>query len=518
MHRLAALRMHDSRFLLLYPPLQFAPGEIAKPDGSLSLAYVAGALRRAGYEARIVDGAVGENGQPPADTFFRTTPLPTGLRRVGMSTESILAIAADYDVVGISSIFTPQTTTCLDLARAIRHAMPDKLILAGGVNARHLRRRFFESGVDVIALSEAEETIVRLARALDGHGRITDVPGIAFLDETGGREIVNPAAAITTDLDELPLPAWDLLPLQQYWAISRPHGGSFDPGVNVRYASLQTSRGCPFHCTYCHISQEDDGTPSGNIGRFRVKSVDRVVEELHILDDLGVEHVFVEDDSLLAKKPRAMQLLRTIKDMGFDILDVNGVNVCHLLANRNGRLDIDTDIIGAMAAAGFRHLALPFESGSQRMIDQYGSGKWRIDQVDTKRLIGAFTEAGIRVSGNYMIGYPGETVGEIFETIKLARRHVDQGLDYAAFFTVVPFPGTALFDMAIRDGYLDANFDPDAMRWTKSIMRNLAMEPDALEHVRHLAWMTVNRPDYVDYKRAMTMGSAVTAPALGPAS
>jgi anaerobic magnesium-protoporphyrin IX monomethyl ester cyclase len=504
--------VRDPRFLLLYPPLQFAPGEMAKPDGSLSLAYVAGALRRAGYETRILDCAVGREGQPLSETFFDTTVLPNGLRRVGMSAESIVAIAADYDVIGISSIFTPQTSTCLDLVRTLRAALKDKLIVAGGVNARSLRRRFFDSGVDVIALSEAEETIVRIARALEGKAALTTTPGIALLDETGEREIVNPATSVTTDLDQLPVPAWDLLPLRQYWAISRPHGGCFEPGASVRYGSLQTSRGCPFHCTYCHISQEQEGSLSGPLGAFRAKSVDRVVEELHTLATLGVEQVFLEDDSLLARKPRALKLLRIIKDMGFDILDVNGVNLCHLLAKTNGRLDIDMEMIEAMAAAGFRYLTLPFESGSQRMLDKYGSGKWRIEQVDTKRLIGAFRDAGIRISGNYMLGYPGETVAEILETIKMARRHVDQGLEYAAFFTVVPFPGSMLFDLAIRDGFLDADFDPDAMRWTKSIMRNLALEPDALEHVRHVAWLAVNRPEYVDYKKGMTMTEAHEAP------
>jgi hypothetical protein len=54
--------------------------------------------------------------------------------------------------------------------------------------------------------------------------------------------------------------------------------------------------------------------------------------------------------------------------------------------------------------------------------------------------------------------------------------------------------------MAIENGHLDAEFDPDTMRWTRSIMRNLAMPTDSLERIRQLAWLTVNRSDYVDYK------------------
>jgi len=287
-HPLDRLHIRDPKFLLLYPPSQFAADEVAKPDGSLSLAYLAGSLRSSGYECRILDCAVGDDGQPLSDTFFRTTPMPSGLRRVGMSIESILAIAEKYDVIGISSIFTPQTTTCLDVVRAIRCAMPDKLILAGGTSARNMRRHFFQSGIDVMALSEAEQTIVQIARALEGKGQITSIRGIALQSADGEREIVNQAMQILRNLDELPLPAWDMLPLQQYWAISRPHGGYFEPGRTVRYASLQTSRGCPYQCMYCHISYENDGADAGNIGKFRLKSIERVVTELNILKDLGV--------------------------------------------------------------------------------------------------------------------------------------------------------------------------------------------------------------------------------------
>jgi anaerobic magnesium-protoporphyrin IX monomethyl ester cyclase len=504
-HRLDQIRIRNPRFLLLYPPLQFAPGETMKPDGSLSLAYVAGALRRAGYEVAILDCAVGPEDSPLENSFFNTIPMPSGLQRIGMSMDAILSIAEDYDVIGLSSIFTPQTTTCVDLISQIRAACPDKLIIAGGVNARSLRNRFYASGVDLIAMSEAEETIVHIARSLQGSEQLTTIPGIAFQDESG-REQRNQAARVIQNLDELPFPAWDLLPLRQYWKISRPHGGNFAPGETIRYASLQTSRGCPFHCAYCHISHEQAGSTHSHIGAFRIKSEERVYREFEILKGLGVEHIFIEDDSLFAKKRRAFEIFGLVKGMGFNLLDVNGINVCHLLAGQKGDgLRVDTELIAALADAGFSMLTLPFESASQRIIDKYASSKWKLSKVDTRKLIGACRDAGINVSGNYMVGYPDETPDEIFTTIQMARRNVEEGLDYALFFTVVPFPGSVLFDAAVRDGHLDANFNPDEMRWTKSIMRNMPMDPLALEHVRHLAWLLVNRREYVEYKLGMCL-------------
>lgn len=511
-HRLRT-RVRDPRFLLLYPPLQFAPGEVAKPDGSLSLAYIAGALRDAGYAVTVLDCTVGPDGSPLERSFFNITPMANGLNRVGMPVEAILDVVARHDVIGLSSIFTPQTTPCLDLIRQIRAAYPDKLIVAGGINARSLRQRFYAAGVDLIALSEGEETIVRLARALEGKEPMTEIPGLAFLDEAGEERHSQPAGVLR-DLDQLPIPAWELLPLRQYWKISRPHGGNFKPGETIRYASLQTSRGCPFHCEYCHISNELEGSLHGHIGTFRVKSVERVYREFAVLKRLGVEHIYLEDDSLFAKKRRAMEIFGLVKGFGFNLLDVNGINIIHLHSGGQGTLRVDTDLIAVLADAGFTFLTMPFESASQRIIDKYASSKWKVAKVNTKTLIAACADAGISLSGNYMVGYPDETPDEIFTTIEMAKRHIEEGLDYALFFAVVPFPGSALYDMAVRNGHIDAEINPDTMRWTKSIMRNMPMDAGALEHVRQLAWLLVNRRQYVNYKRGMTMTDQAMAGAV----
>jgi len=505
-HHLDAIRRHEPRTLLLYSPLQFAPGETTKPDGSLSLAYLAGALRCAGFEVRILDCAVGDASGGLEESFFRPTPLPSGLIRVGLAAERILAIAAAYDVIGISSIFTTQTSMVFETTRLIKSAYPDKLVIAGGVNARSLRQRFFDNGVDIIALSEAEGTIVDIVRAVQGEHRLSEVRGIAFRDEQG-REVVTPTAPPVVDLDALPMPAWDLLPLDKYWTIARPHGGHFQNRSRVAYASLQTSRGCPFRCSYCHISQER-GREFGDIAQLRLKSVDRVLRELETLKNLGVEYVFFEDDSLLAKKKRVRELFALTRQMGLTLLDVNGINLCHFQKNYNGVLGIDYESIEILAEAGFQFIALPFESASQRVIDKYASAKWRVDTLDTIEMLKAFESVKISVSGNYMMGFPDETVQEIYSTVHMARRHMDQGLDYALFFAVIPFPGSVLFDWVIANGQLDPDFDTDRMRWTKSIMKNLAVSSEALECIRETAWLTVNRPSYVEHKRTMTMSSA----------
>jgi radical SAM superfamily enzyme YgiQ (UPF0313 family) len=504
-------RFSNPSFLLMYSALQFGPEEMAKPDGSLSLPYLAGALRRAGYGVKILDVSVGDTDEPLSESFFNTTFLASGLIRCGMKAEAIARKIQDFDVVGISSIFTTQTSMVLDLIRFIKQTDPSKLVIAGGVNARNLRSRFFKAGVDVIVLSEAERIVVEIGEALRGKMALTDVPGIAFLDASG-REHVNKSPPPLMNLDELPKPAWDLLPLKKYWDLSRPHGGQFPEGKRIQYASLQTSRGCPFQCLYCHISKEVEGEVAGAVGNFRVKSIDRVLDELQTMKDLGAEYVFYEDDSLFAKKKRAYKLFEEVAKMGLHLSDVNGINIVHLLKNFGGHLDIDGEFLEVLAKAGFHMLHLPFESANQRLIDKYSTGKWNLGHTDTKRLIKECDRVGIKTAGNYMIGYPDETLAEIHNTILLAKTHVETGMNHAALFAVVPFPGTKIYDMVVANGQLDPDFDTDQMKWTKSILKGLAVPPDTLEHLRQLAWLTVNSTDFVSYKINMRVKAPEPAP------
>lgn len=506
----SSLRLRNPRFLLTYSPLQFAQEEMAKPDGSLSLPYIAGALRRAGYDVDILDVSVGNHEDKVQDSFYCTTYLPSGLLRCGISRERLEEEIAKADVIGVSSIFTTQTTMVFEVIRTVKECDPSKLVIAGGVNSRNLRDRFYRAGADLICTSEAESTIVAIAEALRGKRDLRSVPGTAFMGDDG-REVVNPPARVVTNLDELPLPAWDLLPLDKYWEISRPHGGQFPEGIRIQSASLQSSRGCPFHCTFCHISKEDPDGMTGGIGKYRMKSVGRTLEEMGHLRDLGAEYIYFEDDSLLAKKRRAMELFREAGKMGLKLADVNGVNLIHLLKNQGRRLVVDQEFLECIAEAGFKWFHLPFESGNQRIIDDYSTSKWVIDRTPTEDLIRTCNDLGISVAGNYIIGHPDETIEEVYTTVRMAKKHVEQGVNHAAIFALVPFPGTEVYEQVIRNGQLDPDFDTDSMKWTKSMMTGLCMPAEALEYVRQLAWLTVNRTDFVEYK----IGQRVDAPVEG---
>jgi anaerobic magnesium-protoporphyrin IX monomethyl ester cyclase len=501
----------DIRVLLLYPPNQNLPGMASKPNGSLAYPSLGGALRRHGVDVQVFDACVGGDSDPLDEVFYNSpTPLPSGMLRTGVTDERILQEAANYDIVGITSIFTEQETMVLHCARIIKAAFPDKILVSGGVNARARMSHFFAAGFDVVCLSESEDTITKIvdvARQSSAKPDFSGITGIAWPDS--GRIRVNPSSSqdIVWDLDELPLPAWDLLPNKRYWEIGRPHGGIFTPGTEFRYASMMTSLGCPFHCSYCHIAGEQEGSIAGPIGKYRIKSDERVLQELDVLKDLGVKQVYIQDDSLMAQRKRALRLLEKIQGRGFDILDVNGINVIHLLK----KWQPDHEVLQALVQAGFTQVGLPFESGNLRILRKYASNKLNIEKSNIEGLIKACKSYGLQIIGHYMIGYPDETREEIMTTIDLARKHMSYGLDAAHFFCVMPLPGTPLFEMAVAGGHVPRDFDPDRLNFLHANMSNTVVPAAELTELRDRAWEEMNSAAFKNYKKSMKVKVTTSA-------
>ncbi len=428
---------------LLYPPNQSWPGTMCKPNSSLAYPYLAGALIEKGIEVKIFDAC--------AEGFDNSALMPNGMLKRGVSDNRILQEIADSDIIGVTSIFSDQETMALKTIKLIRQAFPDKKIITGGVNARNREREFYSAGVDNICGSEGEEFIQRTATGL------------------------TPISISKQHLDELPIPAWHLTPLEKYWEIARPHGGHFEAGKKIKYAPMMTSRGCVFSCQYCH----NHSNPKRG---YRIKSDERVLTEIGILKDLGVEYIYIEDDTFFGYEKRAIRLLNKMKNNGVKFINVNGLNVSHLF--QNNQPDIET--LEAIKNAGFTEIVLAFESGSQRILKKYASNKWIIEKTPIADLLRLYNEQGITVVGNYMLGFPDETEEEAQSTIQMARYHRSVGLASANLFTVLCLPGTPLFN--------PKGYNPDMMYWTKG----------KFEQIRQKAWNELNDADYIKYKKGMT--------------
>ncbi|HEV8306654.1 MAG TPA: radical SAM protein [Methylomirabilota bacterium] len=420
--------------------------------------------------------------------------------RIGMSPERILEEVAGFDVIAVTSIFTQQTSRCFEVSRLIREAYPEKILVAGGVNARSLKEHFFDHGFDAVFLSEGEKSIVQFAHFLRSGGAApVDVSGIAWRQD--GRTVSTPVQNLTLDLDEFPMPSREKLPNERYWEISRVWGGKegwMEGDPQPRYAAVFTSRGCPFRCTYCHISKERGGE-AGEVAALRFHSLERIAREFDTLKSMGVRYLFINDDSFLAKKRRVFAILRTLPAYGFKLADVNGVNIVHLFKRQGERLVVAEELLEALNHAGFRKLSLPFESGTQRLIDKYSSAKWDLTHCDVVDLVRKVNKAGLVADGNFMIGYPDETLEELTNTFELARRVMDAGLIGCQFFMVQPFPGTQLFEESLADGQLPASWHWDDLGWSKgSPFARLKIDKQLLKYSWNLVWRLLNKPTRVE--------------------
>lgn len=502
------------KILLIYPPPQFMPQETARPDGGLGLLYLAGALEDAGMEVDVLDAALGDESHDLKTSFYRRVEQENGLIRLGLSFEEIASMVArkGYNVVGIHSNFTPQTRMALETARAVKKISKDILVIVGGVNARNLIEYFLRSGdVDFVATTESEKTLVRLVRQWSLGLDPGDIDGMAFLEE--GTLVVRPPSgeSVSTDLDDLPLPRWHKLPLTKYARVSGPHGDTSLVKGRI-YAPIMTSRGCPFKCSYCHISVEkEDPQSSGGIGALRLKSVDRVIEEVIILKHLGVSRLYFEDDSLLARKERVKQIFGRVAGLGLSIADVNGVNLVHFLRRdkNTGKLEPDREYFEILKAAGFDHIVFPVESGSQRILDKYATAKLKLEIMDVVALVKTAVEVGIACPVNMMIGFPDETEAEINQSIELAKKLIGAGAERCAFFIPIPFPGSQLFNLARAEGYLDLCFDPDKFNIHRVCMKNTMVSPERLLELKEEAWRTVNPVNQIQERLRLSVGAEV---------
>lgn len=486
--------------MLMYSPQRFDSyyGSV-KPEATLGLLYLAGALRRESFDVEIIDACVGNDRYTMEESFLRHTPLPNGMIRVGMAPEAILNEVGQFDVIGISGVFTVQTRMVEELIKLISETFPEKLIILGGINARSQLSVFLDAGAHLICVSEAEQTIVDIGKFLrQGSKDFSSLSGIAF-KHNGGIQ-VNPPGVIEQNLDNLPIPAWDMLPLKRIWEIARPHGGALER--SSAFASAMTSRGCPYRCRFCHISKETEGSFTGNLRQFREKSLSRVEMEMEMLKSLGVKYVFIEDDSLLANKKRAMTIFRNLAKYGFKLGDVNGVNLSHLVTNQNGRLVVDKEMLETMAEAGFYKLAFPVESGSQRILDKYVSGKVNLAKYDISEMIRIANSYGIEVASVYLIGYPDETYEELAQTLILAKQHRDAGSYYVNLTMVTPFPGTDLYDLVMRENLLLPGVEVADLDWMKPSMKTV-IDPWFLEFISKKSWEYLNNPERIATIRSM---------------
>ncbi len=382
------------------------PPAVAAPLGLLS---VAAALRR--------------DGPPGATITVRN--LATDVRSLDELPALIRGDAPD--LVGISAL-TLDEPRLFATARAARAACPAAAIVAGGPHATlDPGRCLAEPALDGVVVGEGEQTFAELARALAA-GR--DPAGIAGLHwRTAGGEVRRGRRRpFLAELDELPPLAWDLVDLATYSRLFNFHDL---PPRAPPYAPLLSSRGCPWRCTYCH-----------NLfgRRARLHSAARVVDDVaRLVRDHGVGEVHFVDDVFNVHRPRMRAICEGLAARGLRVA----------LAFPNGlRGDIlDGEDLAGLQRAGCYSVTFAVETASPRLQALIRKN------LDVDRVLAnarTAVELGLITSGYLMLGFPTETREEMEATVAAVER---SALDLPRVFTLCPYPGTAIFELAVEHGF-----------------------------------------------------------------
>ncbi|MBU0518352.1 B12-binding domain-containing radical SAM protein [bacterium] len=409
------------KVLLINPPLKSSNPDEPVPF-PLGLGYLAAAVRDAGHQVTLLDGSLGLSVSEPHEELFY----------IGLSIPEIVtrAIQEEPEVIGISIPFTSRLKVSVEILQRLKKTMPDVPIVAGGMHATVDPEALLDNGVDAVLLGEAERSFVKYLH--DGCIK-GDLTGVAHHWE-GSKQIRIQTDHIT-DLDELLFPARDLVPFETY--LKRSGGRWIRQGLKV--ASVISSRGCPYRCTFCSAFRV-----AGR--KYRKRSPENVLAEIdELVHRYKTDVIAFEDDNLTADRQRAVDLFEGIMERFHKLqwITPNGISIKNL----------DRDLIQLMRRSGCRSVNLAFESGDPHILQEVM--KKNLDPEDGSRVRNWCREAGIAVNGYFVLGMPGETIDSMERTRDYA---LSLDLDGIGIFIATPFRGTELYDLCQREGYLDAEY------------------------------------------------------------
>ncbi len=396
--------MTVKRVLLVNPPGTAQDGYSGPP---LGLLYLAGAVRSAGVDVRVVDGYLwGWARMMEAIYYYKP------------------------DILGVTCL-TPGRHAALRVLKMAKTLDPSILTVMGGAHASIMWRQILENyaQVDLIAWGEGEETMMEIARDAPWN----TIRGVAYRENGIAR--LNPLRPMIDDLDTLPMPAWDLLGLYGYPA----RGCGVHNGVDtsrVPRVPVAFGRGCTGHCSFCSSWWLWHG--------YRHRSPGNMMKELEYLyHDRGCRHFYFVDDSFTVDRGAIMRLCNLIIGSGMDIAFTASTR-CDL---------VDTELLEKLHNAGCYELSMGVESGSPRVLEHIENGK---NSETSLRAIGMCKEAGIRAIALLIIGSKGETWRSILETISFLNKARPDGIGSVGGLWLLP--GTRAYSQNKKAGYIDDDF------------------------------------------------------------
>jgi anaerobic magnesium-protoporphyrin IX monomethyl ester cyclase len=382
----------------------------------LGIQTLAPALRQRGHQARMFDTC---------------HPL--------MKAEHIAqaAVRDRPDVVALSFLSTTTYPAVKSMARQLKAGAPGIPIIVGGAFATLNADRILEDcpDIDCVGMGEGEELLPDYLECL---GAPDSVAGLVWRRD--GKVVKNAPRPLLRDLDRFPYPDRTSLPIDyiESLPLDVPAVLSMD-----KFCTVQTSRGCPYSCTYCDI-------PSLGEGRWRSRSPEHVLGELQELSDAGYRSIYLTDDHFLINRKRIEAICQGMIDRKLKF---------HW--GCEGRADsVGIDQLPIMRKAGCDFLAFGVEAGTQKVLDRLKK-KQSLAQVE--HAVSEAKRQGIgRVHGFFVIGSPDETESDILRSFRFAAR---LQLDTFGFNRLCAYRGTPLWNEYVARGIIDD--ERDWHKWFK---------------------------------------------------
>ncbi len=406
----------------------------------LGLGYLASVLRERGFKVKVIDNLVER-----------------------LSLNELIKKIKDSIIVGISST-TPTFSTALKYAKEIKKRLPNVFVILGGVHVTFKPYDAIKNDfVDAVCIGEGEQTIVEVAERVEAGRSLRGVRGIIYRE--GDKIVENKRREFIEDLDSLPFPAFDLMPLEKYTVL----------GHKLEHFPMITSRGCPYSCRYCSSSLF-----MGK--RFRARSAENVVDEIQwLVDDFGAKHIAFGDDTFTLSKRRVLEICRELRSRGIEVE-----------WSCSSRVDtVDYELLKEMKKAGCTAIYYGVESACESVLKYY---KKRINLDDVKRVVDLTKRVGIQTICSFIIGAPIESLEDMKKTLKFA---IKLDPDYAQFSILTPYPGTEIYDEAKRNGLLlTENYDYYTAG--KPVLKNYFLSPKEIaKFLRYCYLRFYLRPKFI---------------------
>ncbi len=417
------------RVMLIFPPMYDVKVLDTMVCPPMGIAYLAAYIRDI-VSVRLLDCV--------AEAYDHKESITCEIERVGLTDDEIIEEIRYWnpDLVGLSCIFSNQIACIRVLSRRIKKEISrDVLVVTGGTHPSFLpEKTLAETDVDIIVLGEGERGLYEVIQARNQGRELDAIDGIAYREKE--KIVVHKRTTWIEDLDTLPFPARDLLPMEKYFQASSPMAYHWRKTRNVPIIS---SRGCPNRCPFCsswrHWGQ-----------RYRQRSADNVLEEIkHLKKDFGIEELKWQDDNLTIDKKRAKEI--------FSKMVVRGLTIPWNTPNGIAIWTLDEEMIRLMKQSGCYEITLAVESGDPDSFRRFVGKPFTLEKArEVARLA---RKHRITTVGYFIIGFPGETFAQIQRSIRFA---LDLKVDYLSPFIYIPIPGSRLWEECLSTGLISEEY------------------------------------------------------------